>query len=94
MSNTDDQEPKTYRNNACYKDVVDKFSGPILDNATKYESKSDVPAEHAKHSVIAPEDDSEDYGILMVELFQTVAARCASSGGLGTNKVAGKVKLK
>lgn len=91
---SDDQEPKTYRNNACYKNVVDTFSGPILDNATKYESKDDVPANHAKHSVIAPEDDSEVYGILMEELFQTVAARCASAGGLSGNTVAGKVKLK
>jgi len=88
----DTEEPKTFRNDACYQKLIDSFSGPILDGATKYETKGDVPASQKAYSVIAKADDSEEYGILMNENFATVSSSC-SGGTITGQNVLGKVRV-
>jgi|GEM_PF-3631053 len=87
---SDDTKPKTFRSDSCHQKLLDSFSGPILDNATVFESKADVPDENAEHTVVATTDGTE--GILMSELFVSISGSC-SDGSITGRNVVGKVKL-
>lgn len=91
MSN-DTQEPKTLREYNCYQRLLVSFSGPILDNAPVFESKTDIAATNPLYTLVASTVGSIEYGILMSELFVTTNRTCAD-GSITGRTVLGKVRV-
>ena len=88
----DNEKPKTLCDQNCNTRLIASFSGPILDNATVFEAKSEMPDEHSEYTVVASTDGGSKYGIRMSELYVTASRTCAD-GSITGRTVLGMVKV-
>ena len=89
---SDTEKPVTLRDEDCFKRIKSSFSGPIWDNAPKFEKKSDVPENLKGFTVVASSSASEPYGALMTELPVTASSSCLD-GSITGRRLEGKVRV-